>query len=219
MAIQMTDQQLRAYACMDKRILVSAAAGSGKTAVLIQRVLRLLREGASLDRMLIITYTNAAAGELRDRLRSALTDDLDLYPVPYGRAMDCIENARISTIHTFGRSLLQEYFEEADVDAAAVVAGQAQTEKLLTQAWRDAMNTLLARRDPDFMVLSDCYDNRKLQELCIRLHGFMMSLDHPYDWFDRAISEMDKPFPDTVWYTSLLRDLSVRVQGIRRAMR
>lgn len=76
MPIQMTEEQYAAYSAMDRRILVSAAAGSGKTAVLIERVLRLLREGVSLKRMLIITYTNAAAAELRDRLRDSLTNDL-----------------------------------------------------------------------------------------------------------------------------------------------
>ena len=212
----LTQDQYSAMMADDKRILVSAAAGSGKTHVLIQRVLRLLRQNVPLKRMLIITYTNAAAAELRERLSQKLTENLALEPEAYGQALNDLEESHISTIHTYGASLLREFFHRVDIDPSGKVAPDSQSRALLEQAWRDAMNDLLQGHDPDFMLLSDAYDNKTLNDMSGRLHEFLMSLDHPLDWMERMIAETEKrPFSETIWYKALAKQLMLKLERVR----
>ena len=77
MGTKWTEQQLRAIEERDGNILVAAAAGSGKTAVLIERILEIIKHNIDIDKMLIVTYTNAAAAEMKDRLYMALQKELD----------------------------------------------------------------------------------------------------------------------------------------------
>lgn len=98
------------------------------------------------------------------------------------------------------------------MDAAAAVANEAQTGKMLEKAWKEAMKALLKDKSPDFMALSDAFDNDQLQSICMKVYEFMMSLDHPQEWMRNAIAETEKErFEDTVWYTALMRE--VLLQG------
>ena len=215
MEFNMTDQQLEAYLASEKRILVSAAAGSGKTAVLVHRVGRLLLEGASLQRMLIITYTSAAAGELKDRIRAFLTNQYPAHPDKYGQALLDVESARISTIHSLGKDLILEHYEQLGISPEAREIRDEEKERLLEQAWHDSMNRLLEEAAPDFMALCDIFDNDKLQELCLQLYEFMMSLDDPIGWLERAAKETEvRPFANTVWFEPMAATVRLKVQVI-----
>ena len=98
-----TPQQLMAIEAMNNTILVSAAAGSGKTAVLVERIVQLIRGGAHLNRMLIVTFTKAAAAEMRQRLNRRLINEAQEAPGIFGQALDELESTEISTIHAFVR--------------------------------------------------------------------------------------------------------------------
>ena len=96
-----TPQQLMAIDAMNNTILVSAAAGSGKTAVLVERFVQMFRGGYLLNRMLIVTFTKAAASEMRQRLNRRLIVVAQADPETFGRALDELECTEISTIHAF----------------------------------------------------------------------------------------------------------------------
>jgi len=87
-----TPQQLMAIDAMNNTILVSAAAGSGKTAVLVERIVQLIRGGYHLNRMLIVTFTKAAASEMRQRLNRRLIFEAQADPETFGRALDELES-------------------------------------------------------------------------------------------------------------------------------
>ena len=86
-----TPQQQQAIDARNNTILVSAAAGSGKTAVLVERIVQLIREGWRIDRMLIVTFTKAAAAEMRQRLNKRLIKEAAADPETKGRALDDLD--------------------------------------------------------------------------------------------------------------------------------
>ena len=111
-----TTQQLQAIDAANNTILVSAAAGSGKTAVLVERIVQLIRGGFHLDRMLIVTFTKAAAAEMRQRLNKRLIKEAASDPETFGRALDELESTEISTIHAFCQKVLRNNFQAVGID-------------------------------------------------------------------------------------------------------
>ena len=111
-----TPAQQQAIDAKNRELLISAAAGSGKTAVLVERILRMIREdGLSIDRMLIVTFTRAAAGEMRDRLEKRLTDAAGDDKRLLHQA-DLVAGAQISTIHSFCQKTVREHFQHCQID-------------------------------------------------------------------------------------------------------
>ena len=105
-----TLEQQSAIDAKNRELLVSAAAGSGKTAVLVRRILHLIRdEGYSIDRMLVVTYTRAAAAELRDRLETAMRDAA-LNDPAMARQAELVGQSQISTIHSYCQKVIREHF-------------------------------------------------------------------------------------------------------------
>ena len=101
-----TREQKAAIDARNQTILVSAAAGSGKTAVLVERIVHLIRDDYELDRMLIVTFTRASASEMRQRLSVRLNREAKSDPARFGRALDALEHTDISTIHAFCQRVL-----------------------------------------------------------------------------------------------------------------
>ena len=114
-------------------VLVSAAAGSGKTAVLVERVLSLLREGGEIDRMLIVTFTRAAAGEMRERIGRRLEEE-GAFDAHLRRQAMRIGRAAISTLHVFCLRLLRQHFEAAGIDPMSRVSEEDRLNALRAKA-------------------------------------------------------------------------------------
>ena len=112
---QWTQDQREAIDARNPELLVSAAAGSGKTAVLIEHVLKMLREGGQVTRLLIITFTRAAAAELRERLATALDKESVNNKHLREQLLD-IRRAEISTLHVFCHNVIRMHFQAADID-------------------------------------------------------------------------------------------------------
>ena len=121
MAIAFTEKQQKILAARDHDILVSAAAGSGKTAVLVERIIRLIREGKSIDRLLVVTFTRAAAAQMRERIAAALSALRDAEPDDrYLRRQEALlPGAQITTIDSFCSYLLHNNFADIGLDPQA----------------------------------------------------------------------------------------------------
>lgn len=200
-----TREQLAAITARNHTILVSAAAGSGKTAVLVERIVTLLREGVGLDRMMIVTFTRAAAAEMRQRLNTRLLQETRHQPDLMGRALDDLESAEITTIHSFCQHLLREEFQSAGIDPLAAICDEQKRAALFHEAFVEAVNALLAEDHPDFARLADSLDMRTLEEWNRRLYDFLTSLPHPFEWLhDHAAHLADEPFTAQTWYRVML---------------
>ncbi|MBQ6389959.1 MAG: helicase-exonuclease AddAB subunit AddA [Mogibacterium sp.] len=154
MAMKFTDEQRRAIETLDKSILVSAAAGSGKTAVLIERILRIILEGkANVDEMLVVTFTKAAAAEMKLRLASAIRRRMQEHPEDSRRMKDQLGRlyrAYISTIDSFALRVIREFFYETDIEPDFGTCDEVQGELLR----REAVNALFEEGFEDDAFIS-----------------------------------------------------------------
>ena len=127
MGVQWTREQQKVIELRNRNILVSAAAGSGKTAVLVERIIRILTDRdnpVDVDRLLIVTFTEAAAAEMKERIRGAIEKELENRPedVHLQRQATLIHSARITTIHSFCLSVIREHFHVIDIDPGFRIA-------------------------------------------------------------------------------------------------
>ena len=138
MSNRFTEEQLKAIETLDKSVLVSAAAGSGKTSVLIERIIRIILEGkANVDEMLVVTFTNAAASEMKLRLAGAIRKRMTDHPEDIPRMKDQLARlykAYISTIDSFALRVIKEFFHMTDMEPSFGVADEVQCELLRREA-------------------------------------------------------------------------------------
>lgn len=207
-----TTNQLSAITAHGGSIIVSAAAGSGKTTVLIERVIRMITDSdperrVDVDRLLIVTYTRAAAAELRTRLFTALSDCIRENPSDAGlvRQQALLSKANISTVDSFCSSLAREYFYELDIDRQYRIGDSGELSVLRADAMRLTLDSLYTEGDPRFYVLVETFASSKsdtaLEENINRLYDFIMSHPFPNRWLDEKLAYFDN-FTDastSVW--------------------
>lgn len=215
-----TPQQQQAIDARNRTILVSAAAGSGKTAVLVERIVQLIREGCRMNRMLIVTFTKAAAAEMRQRLSKRLVREAQSAPEVFGQALDDLEMTEISTIHAFCQKVLKNHFQTVGIDPMMRVCDDQLKKSLFDEAWLEALNQLLEEGDhPGFMALADAWDQQALHDMTAQLHDFLMSLPAPFDWLDRAIGEIRRrPYTNHRWFRTMKRHCRLQIEGISQLL-
>lgn len=178
--------QKEAIRARNRSILVSAAAGSGKTSVMIERIIELLRAGGRLERMLIITFTRAAASEMRERLTLALSqlarDDAHLR-----EEYDGIGRAQISTLHSFCARLLSRHFEPIGADPLTRTGDEAVTAALFERALNDVITDFYVEPDEDARLLIERFSDEDITSMTRALYQFLMAQADPFGWLDAAL--------------------------------
>ena len=149
-----TPNQARAISSTGKNVLVSASAGSGKTFVMIERIIKLITEqNVDVGSILAVTYTNLAASEMKQKLVKAvikkISEGKDVARMR--RTLDEIPTADISTMHSFCLNLLKTYFYVADVDPDFTVAEESKRKELSSLAIDGVFNELYKAQDADFL--------------------------------------------------------------------
>lgn len=148
MADKFNDEQIKAIETTDRSVLVSAAAGSGKTTVLIERIIRIILEGkANVDEMLVVTFTNAAASEMRLRLAKAIRDRIREHPEDAARMrgqLSRLYRAYISTMNSFAGRVIKEFFHETDLEPQAGVCDEITGELLMREAAAELLEDAFA---------------------------------------------------------------------------
>jgi ATP-dependent helicase/nuclease subunit A len=177
-----TPEQRRAIDADNQSLLVSAAAGSGKTAVMVERILRLLREGGRIDRMVIVTFTKAAAGELRDRLYKNLSEAARNGDRHLQEQLERLPLAQIGTIHSFCGNVVKNYFHVIGIDPAAIQMDDANREILFSHAMEQAMDELTEEPTAGYAALTAAFTDDEIQGMFVTLYQFMMSLSEPFEW-------------------------------------
>ena len=196
--IRATPQQRAAAEDRGGALLVAAAAGSGKTKVLVDRLMGYLTDPtdpADLDEFLIITYTRAAASELRGKIAARIADALAAAPNDrhLQRQLTRVYLAQISTVHSFCQAVLRQYAAEADLPADFRVADEQQAAALRAQALRDVLSELYAQlgSEPDFAAMIDTLgygrDDRRLLELAERSYDVMRCKVDPEAWMAECL--------------------------------
>ena len=185
-----TREQLDAITDRGHSLIVCAAAGSGKTAVLVERIVQLICEGCPVDNMLVVTFTNAAAGEMRLRIGDALSKAAQKDPALSSQLM-ALPRASISTLHRFCGNLLREHFHALGVDPAFRIADEQECGVLMRQAMEDALYACYEAGGADFMAADACYEQEELADFAQRIHQFMMTRPDPWAWLSRAVERCE----------------------------
>ena len=182
-----TEEQQRAIEARGANILLSAAAGSGKTTVLVERVLRLITEdGADIDRMLVVTFTRAAASDMRSKLSRKLNERAAAGDGRCREQLLRLERASISTLHAFCADFLRSNFESADVDPAFRILDDAINARLRDEAFSEAMEEAYARMDEALAALDYGRGPGGVRAAAEILFSRMEERPEPERWLDEA---------------------------------
>ena len=197
MANRWTDEQLAAIQTRGANLLVSAAAGSGKTAVLVERIIEKITDEAhpvDIDRLLVVTFTNAAAAEMRERITAAIAAKLEENPSSesLARQMTLAAKASITTIHSFCLDTLRTNFSAAGIDPNFRIADSTENELLRLEALDEVMDEMFEDEElgEAFTCLLENYSSVKsragFDELIQTIYHFVMSLPDPEGWLTKA---------------------------------
>ena len=218
MAVELTREQLAAVENRGGDLLVSAAAGSGKTRVLVERLMGYVERGEDIDRFLVITFTKAAAAELRDRIAAAIHASLARKPGDrhLRRSATLVYQAPISTIDAFCQDLLHQWGHLADLDPDFRVCDEAEEDELRRRALEEVLEARYANiaDDAPFAALVDALagerDDQTLEDVILDVHRRVQAQTDPVNWLrsrrrDFVLPEGVGP-EDTPWGRVLLAD-------------
>ena len=159
MAQKWTDEQLMAINEIDSNILVAAAAGSGKTAVLVERIInKIINEGIDVDRLLVVTFTNAVASEMRERIYLEIAKKVDDNRNIL-RQMILLEKASITTIHSFCLEVIRNNFASIDIDPSFRIADQTETTLIKSEILNELFEEEYENDSLGLMNLLECFYN------------------------------------------------------------
>jgi len=215
-----TPSQKKAVTCNATEILVSAAAGSGKTAVLTERIIRHVSEGIDIDRLLVVTFTEAASAEMRERIEKKLLENEKL-----SHQAALLPTADISTIHAFCRKLIKENFQEIDIDPAFRVGDNAELSLVKSQVMDELFEVEYSRENnEDFLDLADVYGGKttdgRLEDLILKIYQFMESDPFPMEAAKRyaAVFENIHEIDATPWAEMAREELALGLKDVLKGI-
>lgn len=197
MSVTWTKEQQQVIDLSDRNILVSAAAGSGKTAVLVERIIQKLirdKNPVSVDELLIVTFTEAAAAEMKDRIRNAIEKKLEEYPENehLRQQATLIHNAQITTIHSFCLSVIREHFHKIDLDPGFRIGEDGELKLLRHDVLTQVLESYYEEGNPEFLDFVEAYadgrDDRKLEELILKIYEFSRSHPDSEEWLQNCVA-------------------------------
>ncbi len=224
----------------NSNILVSAAAGSGKTAVLTERVFQRVvgsetEAGIDIDRFLIVTFTSAAAQEMKERIAGKLSDAIEKLQeagdasnleerVQYlEKQLALIGKASISTIHAFCLKLVKNYFNQLGIDPNVKVGDESELHLMKLEIIEDLLEEAFETGEAAFMHLADTYGNVRGMEplvaLLLSVHTFSKSTVAPSQWLEAMSRQLDtthQAVGDTLWDKALLEEMLETLTDLQR---
>lgn len=220
--VKWTNEQLQAIQEKDSNILVAAAAGSGKTAVLVERIIhKIIDEQMDIDKILVVTFTNAAASEMRERILEAIYKKLEENPenIHLQRQIILLNKASICTIHSFCLDVIHNHFYEIDLPSNFKIADTAEIELLKQEVLDDLFEQKYTENDKDFIELLENYTNYRgdesLQELVLKIYKFIQSSPFPIKWLQEKLELLkieDKDISQTIWGSLITRTVEEDIQ-------
>lgn len=227
-----TDEQWEAIRTRGSNVLVAAAAGSGKTAVLVERIIKRVtdeHDPIDVDQLLVATFTNATAGEMRQRIREALEKELQRHAQSAHllKQISLIHRASITTLHSFCLEIVHRYFSRVQLDPSFRIANETEAE-LMRQ---DILSELLedqygqSEEDSPFWHLVDWFGGERGDEALFRfiqkLYDFSRSHPWPEHWLKQVVTAFEGAGSPSstntgfqVWQDSLIRDVKLELRGV-----
>ena len=216
-----TDEQAQAINEKNSNILVAAAAGSGKTAVLVERIIRkVVDEGTDINKLLVVTFTNAAASEMRERVLDAIYKKLDGNPNDEKllRQITLLNKASICTIDSFCLEVVRNNFYELENIAPNFrIADTTEIGLLKQEVIEDIFEKKYENEDEDFSKLIHTYtsyrDDTPLKDLILKIYNYIQSNPFPEKWLNEKVemfnigNNLEDDFSTTQWGKVLLKEM------------
>lgn len=224
-----SEAQLQAIRLRDKNILVAAAAGSGKTSVLVERIIQRLLDPVQpidVNQILVVTFTNAAAAEMRSRvgvaLQKALTEQRG-QTAHIERQLVLLHSAQISTIHAFCQQLVRQHFHLLDIDPQFRIANDAEMTLMKQDVLTAVCEASYAVGDGAFLALVDQYGEEKsdeaLHQLVLGLYEASRSHPWPEAWLQSLPAAFDLPLDAAIdatpWAGLIAHKVRLELEGMR----
>lgn len=195
-----TPAQKSAINTRDCNVLVSAAAGSGKTAVLVERIISMITDpdkNIDIDRLVVVTFTKAAAAQMKDKIRKALDSMLDENPgdVNLLRQITLLNNAQITTIDSFCLWIIRNHFPEVNLDPGFRIMDEGEKKLIENDVLEDVLEEFYAEADEEFFNLVDAFgmgrDDSGLVSIIDKIYRFSRSNPWIDEWFDECMLVYD----------------------------
>ena len=199
MSVNWTREQMQVIESRGSNLLVSAAAGSGKTAVLVERIIRMVTEGEQpldIDRLLVMTFTNAAAAEMRERIGAAIEKKLEERPLDEHLQMQAalVHHARITTIDSFCLDLIRNHFDLLDLDPAFRIGDEGELLLLRGDVMQELLEDYYTDGGERFVRFVETYARGKsdagIEDIILQVYTFSQSNPYPQEWFLQCRREL-----------------------------
>ena len=186
-----TNEQFEAITTRKCNLLIAAAAGSGKTAVLVERIIRIITDEKApvdIDKLLVVTFTSAAAAEMRERIAAAITKALESNPNSKNlqKQLTLLSRANITTMHSFCLDVIKNNFHVIDLDPSFRILDETEGVLLKTEILDELFEDKYEESKKEFLDLVEAYsgskDDEKLKEIVLELYRFSMSGPWPEKW-------------------------------------
>ena len=191
--------------------------GSGKTTVLVERIInKIINEKIDIDKLLIVTFTNAAASEMRQRILEAIYLKIDENPdnLDLQRQILLLNKANISTIHSFCLEVIKNYFYEIGVSSNFRIGDTSEIELLKQETLEEVFEKLYEEKNEEFIELVNTYsgyrDDDSLKELILKIYNYSQSMPFPTEWIKESVEKfnlkdkIEQDFGKTLWGAILL---------------
>ena len=221
--VRFTPDQQRAIDTIDKSILVSAAAGSGKTAVLVERIINIIVQGKTdVDRMLVVTFTNAAASEMRLKLTKAINKEIKASKTSDPERSETLRKqlgrmyrSYISTVHSFCNRVIKEFFYLADLEPNFKICDSLKAEIMKMEAIEEVFEHGFEEDDfiegCSFREFLDRYskerDDKALMEELVKAYADLRSMPDYFEWAERMAGKLRLPESGDYRQSELFQEL------------
>ena len=198
--------------------------GSGKTAVLVERIInKITNENIDIDKLLVVTFTNAAATEMRERILEAIYKKLEQEPQnnKLQKQIILLNKANISTIHAFCLDVIKNNFYQTDISPNFRLANTPEIELLKMEIIEDVFDEFYEEKNKDFINLVNIYggyrDDETLKEVILKIYKFIQSTPFPEEWLETQVEKfnLDKmqDFSKTCWGELLIENLREEIKS------
>ena len=222
-----TEKQQQVIDSRNRNLLVSAAAGSGKTAVLVERIISMISEGSSplnIDQLLVMTFTNAAASEMRERIGAAVEKKLKEDPGNEHLWLQAalIPQAQIMTIDSFCLDLIRNHYNTLDIDPAFRIGDEGELTLLRGDVMEQVLESCYEEADDGFIQFSEQFGSGKsdkaMEDVILQAWQFSQSHPWPDEWLSQCRQQMETEaagdLDSSVWMQFLLKDVSLQMEEL-----
>ena len=231
MAVKWTDDQQRVIDSRGGNLLVSAAAGSGKTAVLVERIIQMISHGEhplSIDQLLVMTFTNAAAAEMRERIGAAIDRKLAEEPENEHLWLQAalVPQAQITTIDSFCLNLIRNHYHGLDIDPGFRIGDEGELSLLRADVMEEMLEEQYQKGEQSFLDFVEQFGRGKsdgrIEELTLQAWNFAQSHPWPMEWVAECraefLQEDLEQMEGAPWFRFLFYDLGLQMEELTEQM-